>query len=335
MPDELPEPDSAIVPRTASLLLVVSILLFACSWQGPQKRMSDVAMARKSASAAERSALDPTPRGLVADLTTRTAILFRNADAVAVELLEGDRHRIEWRATGKIQISAAVPVAEDGYFLTAAHSVEAAASLTLVAWIEAGGFRGPRAVPARIVWTAGKAQRPDIAVLHAELPPVVPFAMAVVPAAEDAVAATGASNWLRMAKRWGSDPALGSFGTIAFGRVLGAGRMIDGRRQPPHRLIRHTAPTIRGDSGGALVDERGELVGINSTVHPPWWLAWLPYIGLHANFLMGGAGSSSEAVRPETDWLTDLIEADRRQMRHTPLEPPHGGHPAPSGKPDH
>ncbi len=141
----------------------------------------------------------------------------------------------------------------------------------------------------------------------------MPFSMAGVPAIEDSVAATGASNWLRMAKRWDNDSGLANVSTIAFGRVLDSGRTIKVRRTPTYRLIRHTAPTTDGDSGGALVDQGGELIGINSTVHAPWWLAWLPYIGVQVNQLMGGSGSYSQAVRPDVDWLTDLIEADRRR----------------------
>ena len=202
-------------------------------------------MVRKSESAEKRAEQDPAAHSLIGDLTRRTAVLFRNADEVAVEIREGQRHRIEWRANGKIDISAAVPVAEDGYFLTSAHSVEAPTSLTLIAWIEGADFGGPRAAPARVVWTAGKAQRPDIAVLHAELSPVMPFFMAGVPAIEDSVAATGASNWLRMAKRWDNDSGLANFSTIAFGRVLDSGRTIKGRRTPTYRLIRHTAQPPR------------------------------------------------------------------------------------------
>ena len=306
--------DTGTVLRTTGLLLIAGSLLFACSWQGSQERMSDATMVRKSESAHERSVQDPAAQSLIDDLKKRTAILFTNTDEVVVEVLEGQRRRIKWRSNGMIDISAAIPVAKDGYFLTTAHSVEAPTSLTLVAWIEDVDFRGPRAAPARIVWTADKMQRPDIAVLHAELSPLVPFTMAGVPAVEDSVAATGAANWVRMAKRWDNESGLGEFSTISFGRALGAGRTINERRHPPYRLIRHTAPTTHGDSGGALVNQRGELIGINSTVHAPWWLGWLPHIGVRVNLLMGGVGSSSQAVRLDFDWLTDLIATDRQRQ---------------------
>ena len=120
------------VPRTTGLLLIAGSLLFACSWQGPQERMSDATMVRKSESADERSVQDPAAQSLIDDLKKRTAILFTNTDEVVVEVLEGQRRRIKWRSNGTIDISAAVPVAEDGYFLTTAHSVEAPTSLTLV-----------------------------------------------------------------------------------------------------------------------------------------------------------------------------------------------------------
>ena len=168
-------------------------------------------MVRKSESAEERTEQGPATHSLIEDLTRRTAVLFRNADEVAVEIREGQRHRIEWRANGKIDISAAVPVAEDGYFLTSAQSVEAPTSLTLIAWIEGADFGGPRAAPARVVWTAGKAQRPDIAVLHAEPSPVMPFFMAGVPAIEDSVAATGASELVEDGETMGQRLGLGKF----------------------------------------------------------------------------------------------------------------------------
>ena len=94
--------------------------------------MSDATMVRKSESADERSVQDPAAQSLIDDLKKRTAILFTNTDEVVVEVLEGQRRRIKWRSNGTIDISAAVPVAEDGYFLTTAHSVEAPTSRTLV-----------------------------------------------------------------------------------------------------------------------------------------------------------------------------------------------------------
>lgn len=309
-----------IAPRWAcSLLLVAGSLLSACSWQGLQERMSDITAARKSESVTKRLAQDSTARHLIYHSKTRTAILCRNAGAIIIETLERpSQWRIEIKQHSNnegVDISAAVPIAEDGYFLAAAHAVEPPASLTLVVWIEDANFHGLRSVPARIVWSAGKVQRPDIAVLHAELSPLVPFSIANVPTVGDTVAATGMSNWARIAMKWGHDSGPRSFSTIGFGRVLDVGRPISGHQLlPSYRSIQHTAPTAHGDSGGALVNQHGELVAINSTVRAPRWLAWLPYIGMRIDMWMGGAGSYSQAVRPDIDWLMALIETDRRQQ---------------------
>ena len=91
--------------------------------------MSEGTTTRKSESVDERLAQDPTAQRVIDDLKKRTAILFRNADAVTAKVVEDERHRIEWRSNEKIGISTGVPIAEDGYFLTAAHSVGAPTSL--------------------------------------------------------------------------------------------------------------------------------------------------------------------------------------------------------------
>ena len=100
--------------QTCALLLAAGCLLAACWWQVPQERASDSAMMRKSASVDRRLAQVPSTQQLIEDLERRTAIVFTNAEEVAVTPVEHQGRRIEWSANEKVGISAAVPIAEDG-----------------------------------------------------------------------------------------------------------------------------------------------------------------------------------------------------------------------------
>ena len=266
-------------------------------------------MDRKASSLASHPELDKDIEELLHGVTRRTAIIFRGFD-VLVQAVEGQSSRISFEGSG--EISAAVPVTRDGYFLTASHVVKTGQPLSLVAWVE-DEERLQQAVP-RVVWSGeGSAARPDIALLHADMGKIGRFAMADWPDADAFVVVTGSSAVALIGMRLDKASDLAKYHGTAMGRVLSVSPVRGTDRGHAHRMIRHDAPTIRGDSGGALIDLRGNLIGINATVHPPRRLAWLPYLGVPPIALLGVSGSYSRAVRPEGDWLDDLIEEDRKR----------------------
>ncbi|MDE0038497.1 MAG: trypsin-like peptidase domain-containing protein [Gammaproteobacteria bacterium] len=151
-----------------------------------------------------------------------------------------------------------------------------------------------------------------MALLHADLAPVLSFEMADMPYLAQPVGVTGSSAMMRLALTEG-ESELTPFSSVAVGRVVKVGKARGGKQEPAYRLVRHSAPTVHGDSGGALVDEQGGLLGINSTVHPPSWLGWILYVGVRMGAAIDGVSFHSQAIRPDFAWVRNLIEADRRK----------------------
>ncbi|MDE0191487.1 MAG: serine protease [Gammaproteobacteria bacterium] len=271
-------------------------------------------MDRKASSVSEWSMVDPDFAELLKEVSRNTANVFMGPWSVDIVDVEGPGFRVAYEGSGKLGMAAAVPVAEDGYFLTVAHAVETAERLTLVAWVEDKDFSGPRQATPRVVWAPGRGRDPDIALLHADLAPVQAFEMADMPYLTQPVGVTGSSAMMRLAIHRGTESQLTRFSSVAIGRVSKVGKARGGRQGPTYRLVRHSAPTVHGDSGGALVDEQGSLLGINSTVHPPSWLGWIPYVGVRMSAAIDGVSFQSQAIRPDDAWLRNLIEADRRRI---------------------
>ncbi len=173
---------------------------------------------------------------------------------------------------------SATPVSADGYFLTADHVLANAAGRHVK--IVYGGPQTTSAAEARVIW---RSSGDDLAILHA------PFATPLY------YSWTSPSQWI---------PA---------GTPLVHGGVITGMKHqigtlvaplaPESRFVRarrfqHSIPLKPGDSGGAVVDAKGRLIGINSAVE-----FLMP---LETAFFIG-----SEGNRPNTKLISDLIEKDR------------------------
>ena len=146
---------------------------------------------------------------------------------------------------GRRGAGSGVLVAPDGYLLTNNHVVEHAAGLTV-------SFTGGSEMAAELV---GRDPASDLAVLRAQ-GSGLPYA------------ALGDSNALQVGQLaiaignpLGYESSVSTGVVSALGRSLGtqSGRQIEG-------VIQHTAPLNPGNSGGALLDSRGRVIGINTAI---------------------------------------------------------------------
>ena len=84
---------------------------------------------------------------------------------------------------------------------------------------------------------------------------------------------------------------------------------------PPFVLIRHEAPSLAGDSGGPLLDRRGDLMEISAL--GGWSTSPLNALA----FLLGRPLELKQfeienwAVMPAWEWLSQVIDDDRRARR--------------------
>lgn len=134
-----------------------------------------------------------------------------------------------------------VILSEDGYILTNHHVVNRANRINVALWDE-------RTIPARVI---GSDPATDLAVLKVELDglPVAPINPEAAPRVGDVVLAIG--------------NALGLSHTVSMGIVSALGR----NTLPSLMLqdfIQTDAAINIGNSGGALINSRGELIGINT-----------------------------------------------------------------------
>jgi serine peptidase DegS len=139
-----------------------------------------------------------------------------------------------------------VLLSQDGYILTNHHVIFGVQNIDVALW-------DGRVAQARVV---GSDPETDLAVLKVDLDdlPVAPVAEDPTVRVGDVVLAIG--------------NALGLSHTVTMGIVSATGRN-DLRSLPYEDFIQTDAAINRGNSGGALINARGELVGINTRVLEP------------------------------------------------------------------
>jgi len=173
---------------------------------------------------------------------------------------------------------SAVPISPDGYFITADHVLARSDGRNV--FLIHGQQGGLRATGARIVWRSSSA---DLAVLH--IPIATPRYYNWTPS----------DHWLPA-----GTPVIHS--GIATGFRSEPGQLVTGI--PPGKKnagrFKHDIPLEPGDSGGAVIDAYGNLVGVNSAVEF--------LVPLETAFFI-----ESEANRPNVPALRRLIEKDRRR----------------------
>ena len=148
-------------------------------------------------------------------------------------------------ARGRRGAGSGVMVAPDGYLLTNNHVVEKAESLTV-------SFTDGTEMEADLV---GRDPATDLAVLRARgngLP----------------YAELGDSSLLKVGQLViAIGNPLGFASSVSTGVVSALGRSLDSRNgRQIEGVIQHTAPLNPGNSGGALLDSRGRVTGINTAI---------------------------------------------------------------------
>jgi Do/DeqQ family serine protease len=144
-------------------------------------------------------------------------------------------------------LGSGVIVSPDGYILTNNHVVEGAQQITVE-------LTDKRTFNAKLV---GTDQPSDLAVLKIDASnlPVLPLGDSDRAQVGDVVLAVG-------------NP-LGIGQTVTSGIISAKGRTTDGSGESFEDFIQTDAPINRGNSGGALVNTNGELIGINSQILSP------------------------------------------------------------------
>lgn len=142
-------------------------------------------------------------------------------------------------------LGSGVVVTADGYILTNHHVIDDADEITVE-------FNDRRSFKAKVI---GSDELSDLAVLKIDAANLTPVVLADSDAAQvgDVVLAVG-------------NP-LGVGQTVTMGIVSAKGRQTDGDSYQD--FIQTDAPINQGNSGGALVNLKGELLGINSQILSP------------------------------------------------------------------
>ncbi|MEO0416750.1 MAG: serine protease, partial [Verrucomicrobiota bacterium] len=192
------------------------------------------------------------------------------------------------KGQGPLVYSSAAAVDNRGYFLCSAHSVKQDYQifLNIVTQGEAAAI-----FPARLVWKGSQSsfRSKDLALLHInqQLPAVFPLGQ---PLKGEAVMGCGL-NYPK-SENVKFDLSVATFG----GEISSVLPFPD--HALPHDLVFNSLPLQKGDSGGPVMNARGELVGIS----------------VKSTFFVTGARKLDDhrslAILPDSRWLQSKIDED-------------------------
>jgi S1-C subfamily serine protease len=154
---------------------------------------------------------------------------------------------------------------------------------------------------AQVVWTSGDAA--DLALLRTSHRISAPFDLADIDAIGDGDP-VGATGWSGLSEGGAFDGmAAGKIGSISRRRARGADTF-------RWQRVEHDVPLQPGDSGGPLIDARGQLVGINSG-------GKVGAIAIYEPKPEGAPLRGFKAISnlPDREWMMRRIEQDRQQGR--------------------
>ena len=299
----------------AFVLCIVFVLVSGCASQF-DARFDEAIMSKRTENLGNWESVRLDNTRLMSVLQNRTAVVFRNHQP-GPATLEGGHASFNVNLSPDGMIGAAVPIAKDGYFLTAGHLVRGANSLIVLATTEQEGDKtNIQQETARVVWEPhyslhgqGSSPWPDFAVVHAEISPLFPFSRRTE-ALEISEPIIIAGSSVRLNKE---DL---SVSRMAAGFIVSVEERKARTMSPAFVVVRHNAPVISGDSGGPVLNRRGNLIGVNSstTFSASSIFHWLA-------ISLGRAPTDAEledyyatAYMPDPEWLQRVIESDRRSL---------------------
>ncbi|MCX6850958.1 MAG: serine protease [Verrucomicrobia bacterium] len=227
----------------------------------------------------------------------RWAVLFQSQKPLRVTLIKtaetdtAKTFEIVTETKGVLGKGMAVPVTADGYFLTASHCVNRP-RLALVALASDGECH---CVNPDIVWRGNEQKgEPDLALIHAALKPYRIHNLARFDGLKKGPPIFTCGNVSE--KR----PAIAYSG----GCVTSLGSVMTNPPGARWRLLEHTAAVTPGDSGGPVIEERGQVLGIITRASFDLGHDWMRnYRGI--------------SVAPDSAWIQSLIEKHRARKSAT------------------
>ena len=212
-------------------------------------------------------------------------------------------YRIDKDSASEMTIGSAVPITEDGYFLTARHCVDDGSD-TLATLV-----RGENSVELvktgyRVVWATDQKEDLDLALIHADVRPYKPFEFANQESLNKGLI-LGATGWSALTKG-DSNPLAG----MAVGNLESFQHLKTKKLEGKWMRVRHTVPLHPGDSGGPIVNESGQLVGINSEVRISFSEQVRSLFKKEAN-RRPARGYIAIGAYPDLERIEAYIEADR------------------------
>ncbi len=220
-------------------------------------------------------------------LSERTAILIGGDTRIDFEFHATSFTMRAASRGGDFSIGSAAAVAADGYYLTAAHCLNDK-GLRLISYT-GGGLIYTQDV--RTVWS-GEDVGLDLALIHIPAKSLAFFSLAdahaIQPGAEVLAGGVGGLKYSQSA-----------------GSILSVREREDGTGRRWKAVV-HSAPLIKGDSGGPVMNEGGRLVGITSTGGA---------FGLGLPGIRWVHAYRAGAIWVDPGWVRGLISADRRSQR--------------------
>ena len=217
-------------------------------------------------------------------------------------------YRIDKDHAAKATIGSAVPITEDGYFLTARHCVDDDSD-TLAALVIQDGSVGMVKTKFRIVWISHEKDDLDLALIHSDVRPFQPFEFADQTSLSKGNV-VGAAGWSALTIG-DSNPLAG----LSVGELLSIKDFNSLKSESKWRRVQHTAPLHPGDSGGPIVNEQGELLGINAKVRIAYSEQVRSFFTRKKSPRPNKKGYVSIGAYPDTQWLESAIRADREKRQ--------------------